>query len=33
MALQNPSLPGKFKFRTFIYAASGLNYSAVPDLA
>jgi Chlorophyllase len=33
MALQNPSLPGTFKFRTFIYAASGLNYSAVPDLA
>src|SRR5215207_8793772 len=33
MALQNPSLPGRFKFRTFIYAASGLSYSAVPDLA
>jgi hypothetical protein len=33
MALQNPGVPGRYKFRTFVYAASGLNYSAVPDLS
>jgi len=33
MALENPGLPGPFKFRTFVYAASGLNYSAVPSLS
>jgi hypothetical protein len=33
MALENPGLPGPFKFRTFVYAVSGLNYSAVPSLS
>lgn len=33
MALENPGLPGRFNIRTFVYAASGLNYSAVPPLS
>jgi hypothetical protein len=32
-ALENPGLSGRFKFRTFVYAASGLDYSAVPELS
>jgi hypothetical protein len=32
-ALQNPGVTGRFGFRTFVYAASGLNYSAVPALS
>jgi hypothetical protein len=30
--LKNPTQPGKFKLDQVIYASSGLNYSAVPDL-
>jgi hypothetical protein len=30
--LKNPAQPGKFKLDQVIYASSGLNYSAVPDL-
>jgi hypothetical protein len=32
-ALQNPGLPGRFRFGTLVYAASGLNYAAVPALS
>jgi hypothetical protein len=32
-ALQNPGVTGRFGFRTFVYAASGLNYSGVPALS
>jgi hypothetical protein len=31
--LQDPGSAGRFEFDTFVYAASGLNYSGVPALA